>query len=280
MSGKLSKEEYQKRLDLEAARKAGTAPPEVDEDGNEINPHIPQYITQAPWYVDSGAPSLRHQRGTAAGGAAVPEPPSTSQWYARGARAATAATKFRPGACTNCGAMSHKTKECMERPRKVGAKFTGKDMAADEVVTDVKLGFEAKRDRWNGYDTAEHTRLMREWELVEEQRKRIKAKNLDEEMRARAAAPEDVLAEVDTSSESESDEDKYAEAADMAGQQFDAKSRQTVRNLRIREDVPKYLRNLDIDSAHYDPKTRSMRDNPLKGKSKSGGGSRGGANDG
>ena len=37
----------------------------------------------------------------------------------------------------------------------------------------------------------------------------------------------------------------------------------TVRNLRIREDTPKYLRNLDLDSAHYDPKARSMRANPF-----------------
>jgi pre-mRNA-processing factor SLU7 len=36
----------------------------------------------------------------------------------------------------------------------------------------------------------------------------------------------------------------------------------TVRNLRIREDTAKYLRNLDPDSAFYDPKTRSMRENP------------------
>ena len=36
----------------------------------------------------------------------------------------------------------------------------------------------------------------------------------------------------------------------------------TARNLRIREDIPKYLRNLDLDSAHYDPKSRSMRANP------------------
>ena len=41
-------------------------------------------------------------------------------------------------------------------------------------------------------------------------------------------------------------------------------SRQTVsvRNLRIREDTAKYLRNLDANSAFYDPKTRSMRENP------------------
>lgn len=37
----------------------------------------------------------------------------------------------------------------------------------------------------------------------------------------------------------------------------------TVRNLRLREDTPKYLRNLDLNSAFYDPKTRSMRMNPL-----------------
>jgi pre-mRNA-processing factor SLU7 len=33
--------------------------------------------------------------------------------------------------------------------------------------------------------------------------------------------------------------------------------------LRIREDTAKYLINLDPSSAYYDPKTRSMRDNPL-----------------
>ena len=37
-----------------------------------------------------------------------------------------------------------------------------------------------------------------------------------------------------------------------------------MRNLRIREDTAKYLRNLDPNSAHYDPKTRSMRKNPYE----------------
>merc|ERR1712014_383122 len=36
----------------------------------------------------------------------------------------------------------------------------------------------------------------------------------------------------------------------------------TVRNLRIREDTAKYLLNLDLDSAYYDPKSRSMREDP------------------
>ena len=38
--------------------------------------------------------------------------------------------------------------------------------------------------------------------------------------------------------------------------------RTDVRNLRQREDVAKYLRNLDPNSAHYDGKSRIMKDNP------------------
>lgn len=44
-----------------------------------------------------------------------------------------------------------------------------------------------------------------------------------------------------------------------------AQMKVSVRNLRIREDTAKYLRNLDPNSAYYDPKTRAMRDNPLPG---------------
>lgn len=32
--------------------------------------------------------------------------------------------------------------------------------------------------------------------------------------------------------------------------------------MRIREDTTKYLLNLDVNSSHYDPKTRSMREDP------------------
>jgi pre-mRNA-processing factor SLU7 len=34
----------------------------------------------------------------------------------------------------------------------------------------------------------------------------------------------------------------------------------------MREDTAKYLLNLDVNSAYYDPKTRSMREDPFANK--------------
>lgn len=50
-----------------------------------------------------------------------------------------------------------------------------------------------------------------------------------------------------------------------------AQMKVTARNLRIREDTAKYLRNLDPNSAYYDPKSRSMRDNPYANNAEDGG---------
>ncbi len=57
--------------------------------------------------------------------------------------------------------MTHTTKDCMERPRAKGARWTNKHIAADEKVEDITMvGFEAKRDRWNGYDPKEYSRVV------------------------------------------------------------------------------------------------------------------------
>lgn len=255
-----SREEWRKEKELEEMRKAGTAPAQVDEEGKDINPHIPQYIATAPWYFGSDGPTLKHQRpndiktGTA----------RVSEWYDRGYRGPTA-TKYRAGACENCGAITHKKKDCLERPRKVGAKYSNTDIAPDESnLPNLKMDYDGKRDRWNGYDPEMYKNVVDEFAKVEEAKRVLKEEKLRQDLiNAEERKGQDLV-----ESDSDEEDDKYADHVDMPGTKMDSKERITVRNLRIREDTAKYLRNLDTESAYYDPKTRSMRENPYKNTGK------------
>lgn len=200
----------------------------------EKNSYIPTFISKKPFYIgedDDHKDYLEHQRLQKAES-------DQSKWYDRGKKLGPAATKFRKGACENCGAMTHKTKECLSRPRAKGARWTGKDIQADEAIQDVSLGWDAKRDRWNGYDAKEYKAVIDDYSQLEELKKKSRdgGKNQDED-------------------DEREDGAKYAEESDMGRQQSTA-----TRQLRIREDTAKYLLNLDLDSAKYDPKTRSMVD--------------------
>ncbi|XP_076308313.1 pre-mRNA-splicing factor SLU7-like [Tachypleus tridentatus] len=261
---KKSREDWRKAKELEEARKAGTAPAAVDEEGKDINPHIPQYIASAPWYFGSKGPTLKHQR---------PQPEKQkkfndiAEYYVRGEKLGVA-SRYRKNACENCGAMTHKKKDCVERPRKVGAKFTSEDIAPDEVhLPNLSLDYDGKRDRWNGFDPSCYQAIVDEYAKVEEAKREQKEERLKQDLLSGEIT---VIREQnnDVDSDLDDDEEKYADNADMPGTKVDSKQRITVRNLRIREDIAKYLRNLDPNSAYYDPKTRSMRDNPHKGTKK------------
>lgn len=171
---KMSRAEAREKKELEEARKDGTAMPETDEKGEMINPHIPNYIASVPWYIDKDKkPSLFHQHKLKEGAAH-----KIGDWYHRGVpKNAKSASRYRKGACENCGAMTHKKKDCLERPRKKGAKWTGDDIAPDEFIQpDLDLGFEGKRDRWNGYDPARHRfEVFEEFQKVDIARKAINA---------------------------------------------------------------------------------------------------------
>ena len=55
--------------------------------------------------------------------------------------------------------MTHTAKECLERPRKVGAKWSKRqeDIAADDRVESVPTAsWDAKRDRWNGFEADDY----------------------------------------------------------------------------------------------------------------------------
>jgi len=92
----------------------------------EINPHMPQYITKAPWYLNQPENSLNHQKAQIANNK-LPISIHTQKGIMN-----NPVYKFRKGACENCGSMTHKSKDCCERPRAVKAKFTGKDLCQDE----------------------------------------------------------------------------------------------------------------------------------------------------
>jgi len=212
---------------------AGAQPrkPDIPSAANkEANEYIPSFISKKPFYIgdDDQNDYLDHQRLQNAQA-------EQTKWYDRGKKLGPAATKYRKGACENCGAMTHKTKECLSRPRAKGAKWTGKNIQADEVVQDMKMGWDAKRDRWNGYDASEYKNVVEDYAEMEKLKKAA--------LEAEAKDDEDV------------DEDgaKYAEESDMGRKQATSS-----KQLRIREDTAKYLLNLDLDSAQYDPKSRSM----------------------
>jgi hypothetical protein len=209
--------------------------PDVNAVAKERNEYIPSFIANKPFYVPDNEEGdskdyLEHQRLQKQQDDSL----AKAQWYDRGKKVGPAATKFRKGACENCGALTHKAKDCLQRKRKIGAKFTGRDIAADETVGNVNLGWDAKRDRWNGYDATEYQQIIDEHKELEALKK--------------AAQGDEEGAENDEG-------DRYEEETDMGRQQ-----QNSTRQLRLREDTAKYLLNLDLDSAKYDPKTRSMLD--------------------
>ncbi|KAF4751903.1 mRNA splicing protein, partial [Perkinsus olseni] len=316
------RDDFRREKQLQEARMAGTADAEVDVNtGKMINPHNPQFITKAPWYLEQNqGPSLAHQHAWNL------KQHDSKDTYTRGTKG-DLKTKFVKGACENCGSTTHTKKDCFERPRKKGAKWTGRNLASDDYVRiggvsveDLDMDYDAKHDRWRGYDPSEYMEVIKNADEVEEARKKKAeaevSKRLAEKKAARQrrreaierkraakkaklaeggddnAAESDIDSAGDTDSESEGEGSRekatvllgvwlchiewFNEALDEEGVKVkdfdvhgavtdakDTRTRTTSRNLRIREDTAKYLLNLDPNSAYYDPKSRSMREDPF-----------------
>ena len=306
----LSRDDKRKQREIDEARKAGTLPPEMDvESGKLINPHNPEFITKRPWYLGESGPSLNHQEAAdktetltvtqtdeiaaaarklqrqqaAAGDSARPV---VGQWVEAKYRGKAPhvpgkITKVRPdGSCDIAYESGKKEARVLRRH----IRFTGQGMRVhiDRVG---KLGWDASRDRWIGYDTTEHKRVVERYEAADAERRRKRIARQDAEARAvaagagapakkkrrRAAGDSDSGSDSDSDSDSDDsdddDDDDDDEADDLReagaesgfnglGGKVTTKLKASVRNLRLREDLPKFLRNLDVNSAYYDPKTR------------------------
>ncbi|KAK9459944.1 Pre-mRNA splicing Prp18-interacting factor-domain-containing protein [Lipomyces oligophaga] len=215
-------------FDPERSKSATIKPPEQEPGPTEINPYIPQFISKAPWYLEQdGDTSLQHQRLRE--DRDQKEKDLKDVWYKRGVKAGPASTKYRKGACENCGAMTHKAKDCMERPRKVGAKYTGQNIQADDLIQNIPMTWDSKRDKWNGYDVSQHIKVVEEYQQLEDLRRKA--------------------------TEDQAFESKDLEADSEDNEHFGTGP--STRSLRVREDTASYLKNLNSD-AEYNPKSRKM----------------------
>lgn len=223
-------ESFRNKKEIEEARKNGTLPPEQDEDGNLINPHIPEFMAKTPWYLSQDQqPSLKHQKST--------------------------------------------------RQQK-------------------EKTFEEKRDPYKNWDPSEYKLTVERFNKLENERKKVKAQQREQELARKRKEKEekrkqkeeqkgqtqeegdeekkeksdsessDFGSDTDTDLGSSDEDDDVRqseshEAVDEGVMRWNQKAKMSVRNLRLREDTAKYLVNLDVNSAYYDPKTRSMRADPL-----------------
>ena len=134
-------------------------------------------------------------------------------------------------------------------------------MPSVTIGTNGKINFEAKRDRWNGYDNNKFTQVINEWnDINEEQKKRQQQEVQDRLLKKQKNKKDDSFDNSDSSSEGDPDLEK--EGASKSLVDDDPRKRTITKNLRIREDTAKYLRNHDPNSAAYSGKSRTMNENP------------------
>lgn len=76
--------------------------------------------------------------------------------------------------------MGHNKKDCLERPRKIAAKFMNKQLAADDFVQPTLVQtYDGKRDRWAGYDPSQHKAIVEQYQRIEEAKRALKAERLN-----------------------------------------------------------------------------------------------------
>ena len=141
-----------------------------EEKDSESNGHMPHFLIKSPWYVNQSE-GKKKSIGTSNSKITINE--SRKRYLSE-----NVVFKYRKGACENCGALTHKKKDCCERPRRRGAKYTKNNFKPDEFLEEINYDFEGKRDRWNGYEPSMEIRRIQEFEKFQELRKKIRMEKI------------------------------------------------------------------------------------------------------
>jgi pre-mRNA-processing factor SLU7 len=212
----------------------------------EQNPHIPRFIKDAPWYAtsegtaNSGDYLAHHRSGKETQSNAEPRiGTGIKDEFIRDDATVKSSFKRRvkKAKCTNCGAMDHTKKDCIEKPQRKRVNIFGGDNVGKGKRNE-NLDYDGKRDRWYGYDTNEYDDYVKKWE--EKQRDEVVGDrdfDTDEEIELRELGLwEDGL------------------KRDL----FQSGSGEKI--VRLREDKAVYLKDLENETITYDPKSRMVRD--------------------
>ena len=193
--------------------------PQLEEEEQEEvvvapNPHMPQFLSESPWYLAGSAAgnsssssnsSSSHTGsggggggGDGSGGGGLSSAAHDGLSHQRKEQSdrvrdvrktimrGEALSTFVAGACRNCGSRTHQQRDCIERPRRRKAAVTGSDLnREDTYVYQAVTDFEAKRDRWRGYDASEHLGVLKARQLDEARMERNAAVQQSQDERAR-----------------------------------------------------------------------------------------------
>lgn len=218
--------------------------------GKMINPHNPEFITKRPWYLGESGPSLTHHTAASDHALTLAETDAAVA-AARASRAVEVGTWVEAlyrgrtpwlPAKVEAVRLDGSLELSFENGKRAKAPRSQVKLPRGARAKLDNLSYDAKRDRWHGYDPGMHSETVDKYAALDAER---------------ARARQD--ADFELSEDQQKDfQGRVARQGGLGGAQM----KTTVRNLRIREDTAKYLRNLDPNSAYYDPKSRAMRENP------------------
>jgi len=300
-SSNVSQDEIRKAKALQEARAAGTAAPETDAaTGKIINPHNPMFITAAPWYLNQNKPSLQHQQAWNLKAAGTKDwykrgtKGDVKTKFIKGACENCGATTHSKKDCVErprkvTAKKNGKNLMPDEHIEDLNLDYAGKrdrwNGYQPEDYKEVIEEWEKAEEERRAQKAREQEERAKMKEKFKAQKRALKKKRKQRRRQLRRIAEgraedggdtdtdatdndSDTDTDTDSDSDASDDEDLGEKMKDFdkntnAVATKDDKLRTTTRNLRIREDTAKYLLNLDVNSAFYDPKSRSMRQNPL-----------------